>query len=682
MSGGIRMDNSKQNRLASEKSPYLQQHADNPVDWFPWANEAFDKANKKDKPIFLSIGYSTCHWCHVMEDESFNDKNVAKFLNDHFISIKVDREEQPEIDSIYMEVCQAMTGQGGWPLTILMTPDKKPFFAGTYFPKKGLLDILAQVKDLWQNQRDRLLDQGNNVTNTLKKAHSSRGFKSNFKINSEEKKELIKEAAINLKNDADSRHGGFGSKPKFPQPQKILFLLQYYKLYNQKEFLELAELTLSKMARGGIYDQIGYGFARYSTDRKWLIPHFEKMLYDNALLSLVYLDAYQATGNIDYKIIAEEILEYLEREMLSPEGGFYTAEDADVDGEEGKFYLWKKQEIVDILGQKRGTEFCQDFDITGGGNFEGKNIPNLIHSKQSLQSIRNKWKQELKELYKAREKRKRPFKDDKILTGWNGLAIAAFARASRVLGNDKYYSIAENAFKFIDDNLKKEDGLLLNRYRDDEAAHPAQSEAYSFLIFGLIELYQAKYQPQFIKEAIKLNKSMLDKFWDENSGGLFVTNKDQNELPFNKKEIYDGAIPSTNSISAFNWYRLFSLTYDNKFKDLLEKQLKYFYSQIKQQPQEFTAFLSALMLELDGLKEIIIVTEEESYITQLKAEINKKYLPFSTIILITPELKDKINDVNKLASERKNKDNWTVYICQNQTCQQPITTLDKFKNMI
>ena len=676
------MDNVQQNKLANEKSPYLQQHADNPVDWFPWSNEAFDQAKKEDKPIFLSIGYSTCHWCHVMEDESFNNKNIAKFLNDHFISIKVDREEQPEIDSIYMEVCQAMTGQGGWPLTILMTPDKKPFFAGTYFPKKGLLDILAQVKDLWQNERNKLLDQSNNVTEVLQRAHSAKDFKSNFKIDSEEKKNLVKETAKNLKNNADFIHGGFGSKPKFPQPQKILFLLQYNKLYNQEEFLELAELTLNKMARGGIYDQIGYGFTRYSTDRKWLVPHFEKMLYDNALLSLVYLEAYQATGNIDYKIIAEEILEYLENEMLSPEGGFYTAEDADVDGEEGKFYLWEKQEIFDILGQKKGPEFCQDFNITRGGNFEGKNIPNLINSKNSIHDIRIKWNDELKQLHAARAKRKKPFKDDKILTGWNGLAIAAFARASRVLEKDKYYLIAENAFKFIDENLKKEDGLLLNRYRDDEAAHPAQSEAYSFLIYGLIELYQAKYQPQFIKEAINLNESMLEKFWDEESGGLFVTNKDQNELPFNKKEIYDGAIPSTNSIAALNWYRLFSLTYDNRFKKLLEKQLKYFYSQIKQQPQEFSAFLSALMLEIAGLKEIVIVTEKESYINQLKEEINKKYLPFSTIILITPELKDKISAINKLASERKNKENWTVYICQNQSCQQPIITLDKFKNML
>ena len=676
------MNDNQQNRLAQEKSPYLQQHADNPVNWFPWSKEAFIKARKEDKPIFLSIGYSTCHWCHVMEDESFNDKNIAKFLNDHFISIKVDREEQPEIDSIYMEVCQAMTGQGGWPLTILMTPDKKPFFAGTYFPKKGLLDILAQVKNLWQNEKEKLLNQSNNITEALQKAHSSKNFKSNFNINKEEKSNLIELAAKNLTSQVDQKHGGFGSKPKFPQPQKVLFLLQYNKLSSQKKFLESAKLTLNKMARGGIYDQIGYGFARYSTDRKWLVPHFEKMLYDNSLLALAYLDAYQATGELEYMIIAEEILEYLEREMLSPEGGFYTAEDADVDGEEGKFYLWDKHEIINILGEKKGTDFCKDFDITKSGNFESKNIPNLINSKQSLQDIRLKWKAELKELHQIRAGRKRPFKDDKILTGWNGLAIAAFARAGKVLNEDKYYSIAENAFDFIDKNLKNKDGSLLGRYRDGEADHPAQSEVYSFLIFGLIELYQAKYTPKFIKEAIKLNEIMLDKFWDEKSGGLFVTYKDQNNLPFNKKEIYDGAIPSTNSIAAFNWYRLFTLTYEDKYRELVEKQLNYFYSQIKQQPQEFTAFISALMLELAGLKEIIIVTDKEEYINELKTILNSKYLPFTNILLLTPELKDEIKEINKHAVKRKNKDKWTAYFCQNQTCQQPITTLDKFKNMV
>ena len=681
MSGGIKMDN-HQNRLAKEKSPYLQQHANNPVNWFPWSEEAFEKAKEENKPIFLSIGYSTCHWCHVMEEESFNDKNVANFLNKNFISIKVDREEQPEVDSIYMEVCQAMTGQGGWPLTILMTPDKKPFFSGTYFPKKGLLDILAQVKELWQNQKEKLLEQSDNITNTLIKANSSKGFKSNFNIDAEEKFKLVELAAQNLSKQVDQKYGGFSSKPKFPQPQKLLFLLQYNKLSGHEEFLESAELTLKKMAKGGIYDQIGYGFARYSTDRKWLIPHFEKMLYDNALLALVYLDAYQATGNIEYEIIAEEILEYLQRDMLSPEGGFYTAEDADVDGEEGKFYLWEKQEIIGILGTENGTEFCHDFNITRSGNFEGKNIPNLIDTEQNLQDIRLKWKDELKQLHEVRQERKRPFKDDKILTGWNGLAIAAFARASKVLNKDKYYSIAETAFDFIDTKLKKKDGSLLGRYRDGEADHPAQSEAYSFLIFSLIELYQARYKPKFIKEAINLNEIMLDEFWDEKSGGLFVANKDQSDLPFNKKEIYDGAIPSTNSIAAYNWYRLFSLTYDNKYRELVEKQLNYFYSQIKQQPQEFTAFISALMLELDGLKELIIVTEKESYINELKSYSNSKYLPFTNILLITPKLKDEISEINKLASERKNKDNWTAYLCQNQTCQQPITTLDELESML
>ncbi|MGM0413762.1 MAG: thioredoxin domain-containing protein [Bacillota bacterium] len=676
------MNNNQQNQLAREKSPYLQQHADNPVNWFPWSEEAFKKAREEDKPIFLSIGYSTCHWCHVMENESFNDKSLAELLNKHFISIKVDKEEKPEINSIYMEVCQTMTGSGGWPLTILITPDKKPFFAGTYFPKKNLINILKQTKNLWQNEKEKLLDQGNNVTDALQRAHSGKQFRSNFEINTEEKSNLIDQAASKLIGEVDNKFGGFGSKPKFPQPQKLLFLIQYNKLTGQQESLESAELTLNKMARGGIYDQIGYGFARYSTDRKWLVPHFEKMLYDNALLTLAYLDAYQATDNKEYMIIAEEILQYLEREMLSPEGGFYTAEDADVDGKEGEFYLWKKAEIIDILGQKKGVKFCQDYGITKTGNFEGKNIPNLINTEENLQDIRLKWKAELRQLHEIRKERKRPFKDDKILTGWNGLAIAAFARAGKVLGENKYYLIAEEAFNFIDAKLKKEDGTLLGRYRDGQSDHPAQAEAYSFLIFGLIELYQAGYNPKFIKEALNLNEIMLNRFWDEEAGGLFVTRKDQNELPFNKKEIYDGAIPSTNSIAAFNWYRLFSLTYDNKYRKLVEKQLKYFYSQIKNQPQEFSAFMSALMLEISGLREIIIITDQENYISELITELANSYLPFTSQLVITPDSRGEIKQINQIAAERKNKNNWTIYICQDQTCQQPITTLAQFKKML
>jgi len=676
------MNNNNRNRLAREKSPYLQQHANNPVNWFSWSKEAFEKAKNEDKPIFLSIGYSTCHWCHVMEEESFNDTELAEFLNKHFIAIKVDKEEKPEVDSIYMEVCQTMTGQGGWPLSILMTPEKNPFFAGTYFPKERLLNLLNQVNNSWHNQRDKLLDQGNNIINALKKAHSAKNFNSNFEINSEEKRSLVDQAAKNLTNNLDTRHGGFGSKPKFPQPQKLILLLQYYKLTGQNKFLESAELSLNKMARGGIYDQIGYGFARYSTDRKWVVPHFEKMLYDNAPLTLVYLEAYQATGNIEYMIIAEEILEYLEREMLSPEGGFYTAEDADVDGREGKFYLWTKTEIIEILGKAKGAEFCLDYDITETGNFEGENIPNLINTKQNLQDIRLKWKDELKQLHEIRDKRKRPFKDDKILTGWNGLAIAAFARASKVLNEDKYYSIAEKAFNFIDANLKNQDGSLLERYRDNQADHPAQAEAYSFLIFGLIELYQARYNPKFIREAINLNEIILNKFWDEKSGGLFVTMKDQNDLPFNKKEIYDGAIPSTNSIAALNWYRLFSLSYNNKYRDLVEKQLKYFYSQIKQQPHEFSGFMTALISEISGLQEIIIVTDKEEYIRELTTEIANSYLPFTSELVITPATKKEIKTINEVAAERKNKDNWTVYICQDQICQKPITTLAEFKKIL
>jgi len=492
-----------QNRLVYEKSPYLLQHKNNPVDWFPWGEEAFVRAREEGKLIFLSIGYSTCHWCHVMERESFEDEEVAWFLNRHYISIKVDREERPDIDHIYMEVCQAMTGQGGWPLTVVMTPDKQPVFAGTYFPKRGrwgkpgLLEILKQIQEKWEVEKEKIVGVGMRVTEAIQLRQFSSG--------EDLSKATLDQAFQQFCNSFDPVYGGFGPAPKFPTPHNLMFLLRYWKMTREHEALAMVEKTLAAMHNGGIYDHIGFGFARYSTDREWLVPHFEKMLYDNALLAIAYLEAYQVTGNNRYARVAREIFTYVLRNMTSQEGGFYSAEDADSEGEEGKFYLWVPEEIKGILGEEEGEYYCRLFGITQEGNFEGRSIPNLILSctderagllkidDQELLGMLELVEESRRKLFIEREKRVHPFKDDKILTAWNGLMIAALAKGSRVLNNPEYSRAAARAVEFIWQKLRRQDGRLLARYRDEEAAFLAYLDDYAFLVWGLIELYEAAF---------------------------------------------------------------------------------------------------------------------------------------------------------------------------------------------
>ena len=425
------------NRLANEKSPYLLQHANNPVNWYPWGDGAFDKAKSEDKPVFLSIGYSTCHWCHVMEKESFEDDEVAGILNDNFISIKVDREERPDIDHIYMSVCQLMTGQGGWPLTVFMTPDKKPFFAGTYFPKEnrwqrpGLLTVLKRISNIWETSREKLIDVGDQMTRAIKELPA--------RLAGEPSESVLGKAYGQLKASFDSDFGGFGRAPKFPSPHTLMFLLRFYKKHSEKQALKMVEKTLLGMFKGGLYDHIGSGFSRYSTDQKWLVPHFEKMLYDNALLAYTYLEACQVTKEPFYGVVAGEIFKYVFRKLSSPEGGFYSAEDADSEGVEGKFYVWSKKEVEKILGDKGAEAFCRQYDITDDGNFEGENIPNLTKSGlEEAGSLFNVFEETLElrdKLYRVRDKRVHPARDDKILTSWNGLMIAALAKGSSVLNS-------------------------------------------------------------------------------------------------------------------------------------------------------------------------------------------------------------------------------------------------------
>lgn len=641
------------NRLISEKSPYLLQHAHNPVDWYPWGEEAFRKAKEEDKPIFLSIGYSTCHWCHVMERESFEDEEVAEILNKYFVPIKVDREERPDIDTIYMAVCQAMTGHGGWPLTVILTPEKKPFFAGTYFPKHssrgmpGLTDILAQVANLWDKDKDKLISSGNQISEAVKTMLSTHDS-GDIAVDALHKAYSYFESAF------DEKFGGFGRAPKFPTPHNLSLLLYYWKLTGNEKALQMVEKTLDSMYAGGIYDHIGYGFARYSTDRKWLVPHFEKMLYDNALLAIAYLQCYQATKKEKYAQIAEEIFTYVLRDMTSPEGGFYSAEDADSEGEEGKFYVWTPEEINKVLGKADGEKFCEAYDITPEGNFEGKNIPNLINPKRGTKELNlNSAKQKL---FRERENRIHPFKDDKILTSWNGLMIAALAIGARTLDKKKYAHSAEKALNFIFTNLVRKDGRLMARYRDGESAHIGYVEDYAFLIWGLLEMYHATFNQSHLEKALSFIKDMIKLFWDDENGGLFQYGSDSENLITRPKEIYDGAIPSGNSVAAVDLIRLAHLTEDIKLKELAEKQIRAFGGTVNKTPYGHTHFLLAVYLYYSAPIDVKIKGNLHDEVTNKMIKAVKNI--FSPEIYLTLEPQS-----NKAEA----------YVCKNYSCFEPVT---------
>ena len=667
------------NRLINEKSPYLLQHAYNPVDWYPWGNEAFLKAKVEDKPIFLSIGYSTCHWCHVMERESFEDEEVVDFLNKNFVSIKVDREERPDVDSIYMNVCQALTGSGGWPLTIIMTHDQKPFFAGTYFPKddrmgmQGLMTILKAVTNAWTNNRKLLLQSGDKITEYI-----SRKIESGMESISEN---IFDEAFNSFEQYFDPVYGGFGHAPKFPTPHNLMFLLRYWKRTNNPAVLQMVEKTLDSMYKGGIYDHIGFGFCRYSTDNKWLVPHFEKMLYDNALLAITYLETYQATKKEKYGLIARDILSYVLRDMTSQEGGFYCAEDADSEGEEGKFYIWDLEEIYSVLGEEEGRAFASFYNITSKGNFKGKNIPNLINNNLPYENIRA-FKASRDKLFIHREKRIRPLKDDKILTSWNGLMISAFAIAGRVLNDDKYTQTAINAANFIINNLIRDDGRLLSRYRDGEAKHLAYLEDYAFFIYGLLELYETTYKSDYLKRAVSLSDDLLELFWDENDGGLFIYGNDSEQLLTRPKEIYDGAIPSGNSVSVLNFLRLSRLTEKFEYEEKANQIFRTFSGSIKLQPFSHSFCLMALLFAFSRGQEIIISTDSRENAKPYIDIINEKFSPFSVSLVYThgdetlAEIAPFIKSYNTEPGKTK------AYVCEKHSCKAPIADYETFKEAV
>ncbi len=684
------------NHLAKEQSPYLLQHADNPVDWYPWGEEAFEKAKLEDKPIFLSIGYSTCHWCHVMEHESFEDDSVAKLMNDWFVSIKVDREELPEIDHVYMSVCQAMTGSGGWPLTIIMTPEKEPFFAGTYFPKNrrgsrpGMLQLLPLINETWKNKRAEIYQSVDQIKSYLV---SSNARELGDNINPEILDTTYEEFAERF----DKEMGGFGRTPKFPSPHNLIFLLRYYYKTEDSQALLMVESTLTNMRMGGIFDQIGFGFHRYSTDRKWLVPHFEKMLYDQAMLALTYSEAYQLTQNKFYKKVAEEIFTYVLRDMTSPSGGFYSAEDADSDGEEGKFYIWSESEISRILGNEDGLVFNAIFNVNPGGNFHdevsgGQTHQNILHLTKQVKSIAEdmgitsnelngkieNWRQKL---FEVREKRIHPLKDDKILTDWNGLMIAALAKGSVALGLPSYGEAAQRAADFILEDLRTDDGRLLKRHRNGISSLDAHLDDYAFMIWGLLELYEATFISAYLESAVELAGIMEKDFWNDDAGGFYLGADYTEELIVRSMTSYDGAIPSGNSVAVDVLNRLARITGNMNWLDMADKTIRTFEKELTQSPSSHAHMLTGFMFGLNA-KEVVIVGDDGAETKAFLQSVSNSYNPERVIIFKNINKTDLSEMAPWTDTQTMLENKPTAYVCKNFACNQPTNDINLALNQL
>ncbi|MHC1730189.1 MAG: thioredoxin domain-containing protein [Syntrophobacteraceae bacterium] len=681
------------NRLAGEKSPYLLQHAENPVDWYPWGEEAFRKARSEDKPIFLSIGYSTCHWCHVMEHESFEDNEVASLLNDRFVSIKVDREERPDIDQVYMTVCQATTGSGGWPLSVFIGPGGEPFFAGTYFPKRGRLgmpgfmEIAGRIADLWRDGRPQL----SRISEEITKAIQPKPLQGEQRVLG---REALERAYRQLGRSFDPVWGGFGSAPKFPTPHNLSFLMRWHRREPQSNALEMVEKTLSAMRAGGIFDQIGFGFHRYSVDEKWLVPHFEKMLYDQALLALAYTDAFLITGNPDYSRVVNEIFEYVIREMRSPEGGFYCAEDADSEGKEGVFYTWNPEQVSKIIGKDAGEVFCRVYGISPQGNFEeGMSIAHLPRSigdvsrelGMGIQELNALIEDSRKRLFSEREKRVHPHKDDKILVSWNGLMIAALARGAQALGDASYASIAREAADFILRTMKSGAGRLHRRYRQGEVANPGYADDYAFLIWGLLELYETVFKVKYLGEAVRLQEQMSELFGDSSEGGFFFTGRDSEEMLVAEKVIYDGAMPSSNSVAALNLLRLGRMTGNPGFEEQADLLMKSFSGQVSQLPPAYTHYMQALDFVHGPAREIVIAGDCSSSLTrEMIRKVHRLYLPHRVLLVKEkgPAGKELAGIAPYTEGLALGEDGPVAYLCENFSCRSPLTDASELETFL
>lgn len=682
------------NHLIHEKSPYLLQHAQNPVHWYPWGQEAFQKAQGEDRPIFLSVGYATCHWCHVMAHESFEDDEVAHLLNQSYVSIKVDREERPDIDQVYMSVCQALTGRGGWPLSIFMTPEGKPFFAGTYFPKRsrlgmsGFVELLTQIADLWKRDREKIVQAGEDVTRSIQTRPDVPADSLPLTATT------LESGQQQLAKTFDPVWGGFGAAPKFPTPHHLTFLLRRFKRSGDLQALGMTEKTLQAMRFGGIFDQIGLGFHRYSVDEKWLVPHFEKMLYDQALLAMAYTEAYQANKKPFYAQVTREIFTYVLRDLASSEGGFYSAEDADSEGQEGLFYLWTWQEVHQVLGQKTGDLFSRFYNLTPKGNFEaGRNIPTIsipleefaLLEKMEHRELETLLEEARERLFQIRKKRIHPLKDDKILTSWNGLMIAALAKGSQALGDSAYARAAKKATDFILETMPTPTGGLYRRYRDGHLAYPGYLDDYAFFIWGLIELYETTFEIRYLEEAIRLNQRLIDLFWDPEQGGCYFTPRDGEALIAREKDLYDGAIPSGNSVTALNCLRLGRLTGNTAWEEKADRLFQNFSATVAGYPLAYTQFLNALDFMLGPSQEIVVAGDPEQKRTQeMITVIHRAFLPNKALLLrpqddadrgiitLSPFVKDMIS-VNRQP---------TVYLCEHFACRTPITDLETLKSVL
>lgn len=669
------------NRLARESSPYLLQHANNPVDWYSWGEEALQKARTEDKPIFLSIGYSACHWCHVMEHESFENQRTAALMNEHFVNIKVDREERPDLDSIYMDAVVAMTGQGGWPMSVFLAPDGTPFYGGTYFPPTprygmpSFEQVLLSVAQAYHNQKS---DIAKNAAQLLARMRASLPLQGKGSLDP-----AVPELAVQaLKGNFDWKNGGFGSAPKFPQPMTYDFLLRAYDRSRQESTLDMVELTLSRMAHGGMYDQLGGGFHRYSVDAIWLVPHFEKMLYDNALLARLYLHAYQLTGKPFYRRIVEETLDYVAREMTHPGGGFFSTQDADSEGEEGKFFLWTPDEVKAVLGEKEGQVFCQAYDVRPGGNFEGKSILNIpvplgqVAGQLSLEpeQLADILSRGRVKLFEAREQRVKPGRDEKILTAWNGLMLAALAEAARVLDRPDYEEVATRNARFILTTMKQ-DGRLYRTWKAelDEPRLMGYLEDYAFYADGLLALYQTTFDPRWFQEARELMETVLAHFQDEENGGFFDTADDHEQLVARPKNLQDNAMPAGNSMAVRILLLLAAYTGEAGYETPAKTALSALQEAMAQYPGAFTHWLGALEFALAKPREIAIIGEVDGEDTAaLLRTLQKPYHPNQVVALANA---GETAGHPALVEERPALDGRaTAYVCQNFTCRQPVTS--------
>ena len=679
----------KPNRLIHEKSPYLLQHAYNPVDWYPWGEEAFEAAKAQDKPVFVSIGYSSCHWCHVMEKESFEDEEVAKLMNAAFVCIKVDREERPDLDSAYMAVCQAMGRSCGWPLNAIMTPDKKPFFAASYIPKDsrfglaGMVDLIPQIEDIWKTRRSDLENLGEDITRRIETFEKRT-------VGEDLGKDVLDDAYEKFVLSFDEENGGFGRAPKFPSPHNLIFLLRYWSRIKEKKALEMAEKTLRAMRVGGIFDQIGFGFHRYSTDAEWLVPHFEKMLYDQALLALAYTEAFQATGAGKFKVTAKESLAYVLRDLASPEGGFYAAEDADTEGEEGKFYLWTEEEIKKALPPADADLAVRLFGVKAGGNYaeagRKRNGRNILHLAEPLDQVASESQLTVDELilrlgrirnmlFKAREKRVRPAKDDKILADWNGLMIAALAKASSVLGEPRYLQAAVKAAGFFLEKMRDKNGTLYHRYAKGERAIEGFLDDYAFLVWGLLEIYESSFEEAYLEKAVELTNTMISRFWDSEDGGFYSTAKDADNAVPRRKEVYDGAVPSGNSVALLNLLRLSLLGGDAKFKELASQVIRVFSEDVKRSPAAHTFMLVGVDFAVGPAYNVILVGDpQEDSMQRMLGALKTRYLP-NMVVSMRPAGKAGLG-------YEKIEDKATAYVCRDQTCLPPTNEPEKMLELL